>query len=122
MTMEPAKWKPAKMTDNGAPPHLSIQKPKPMHRKVLIYFAALAHPSAYWVDTDEVGDSNLVRRHEHTIKGRNEKRTKVANWELLMCVSLMIVVFRALRQARWSPGSDRNAEGHSHDQALGVRM
>lgn len=37
MTMDPLRWKPARITEKEVPPHLSIQKPMAIHRKVLTW-------------------------------------------------------------------------------------
>ena len=43
MTMEPLRWKPARITDKRVPPHLSMQKPKPIQRKVLTRFVTATY-------------------------------------------------------------------------------
>ena len=37
MTIAPLRWKPARMTERFAPPHLSMHKPRPIQRKVLTW-------------------------------------------------------------------------------------
>ena len=80
MTIAPHIWKVANITESKGPPHLSMLNPIPTQRKVLTCG----------------NDLGLDPKCDWTLFTKFVTATRVANFELLIFVALIIVVFSAL--------------------------